>query len=580
VQPATTITAAFARQVAACPGAVAVSAPDAELTYRELDARAERLARYLRTLGVVPDTPVAVDLPRSADLVVALLAVLKAGGFYLALDPQQPEQRRKLVLADSGALVVLTTELLADAAESQDTAEPQDAAESQDPVLPESTAYVAYTSGSTGVPKGVRVPHRAVSRLVVGQELLSIQADDVFVLLAPLAFDASTLELWGPLLNGARLVVAPPGDLSPAEIGRLVRREGVTTLWLTAGLFHSVVASGGALRDLRGLRRLIAGGDVLSAAHVDRALRDLPDTQLVNGYGPTENTTFTACHLITGPVGKGRVPIGVPVTGTTVHLLDEGLRPVPDGEAGELYTGGTGLAHGYQNDPALTAARFRPDPFASTPGARLYRTGDLARRRPDGVLEFLGRCDAQLKVRGFRVEPGEVEAAMRTHPEIRDAAVVAQRPHGEQILAAFYVSEQALTTAELRAHLAALVPRYMVPAVFLRIGELPLGPTGKVDRARLADTTAPSRPELSSDYRAPSSDHEIWLARLWADLMQFDEIGVDDDFFELGGHSLMATRITLEIDEHFGRAVPAITFYENPTVAELARVLGTAGEDQ
>ncbi|MDK0524154.1 non-ribosomal peptide synthetase [Streptomyces sp. ML-6] len=567
---ASTITAAFARQVAARPDAVAVSAPDATLSYAELDARAGLLAGHLRELGVVPESRVAVDLPRSADLVVTLLAVLKAGGCYLALDPQQPEERRALVLKDAGAQLVVTPELLAAATAAPDPAPLPGSG-------PQSTAYLAYTSGSTGAPKGVCVPHRAVIRLVREQELLPIRPDDVFLLLAPVAFDASTLELWGPLLNGARLVVAPPEDPSPAGIEDLVRREGVTTLWLTAGLFHSVVTAH-RLRGMRGLRHLIAGGDVLSTAHVERALRELPDIRLVNGYGPTENTTFTTCHVVTGAVGEGPVPIGVPLTGSTVHLLDEHLLPVPEGRPGELYTGGSGLAHGYQGDPALTAARFLPDPFATTPGGRLHRTGDLARRRPDGALEFLGRTDLQLKIRGFRVEPNEIEAALRTHPEIDDAAVVAQRPHGERILAAFYVTERTLTTAELRTHLAALVPRYMIPAVYLRVDELPLNRNGKTDRAQLAATTMPGRPELSTDYRAPADEHERWLAELWADLLQIDEVGVDDDFFELGGHSLMATRITVEIDERYGRTVAPVAFYEHPTVAELAEMLA-AGED-
>jgi amino acid adenylation domain-containing protein len=566
MNPATTITAAFARQVATRPDSVAVSAGGERLTYAELDARADRLAGHLCGLGVAPEDTVAVGLPRSADLVVALLAVLKAGAAYLALDPQQPEERRALVLKDSGVEVVVTPELLADLPEHP-------VATPAAPGAGDSTAYVAYTSGSTGDPKGVCVPHRAVLRLVSEQDFLPFRDDDVFLQLAPVAFDASTLEIWGPLLNGGRLVVAPPGEVSPRGLAGIVRDEGVTVLWLTAGLFHTVVEADVA--ELRGLAHLVAGGDVLSAAHVDRALRALPGTRLVNGYGPTENTTFTACHVITAPVGDGQVPIGLPIRGTTVHLLDADLQPVADGEVGELCTGGLGLAHGYRGAPAATAERFVPNPFAETPGERLYRTGDLARRRQDGVLEFHGRTDEQVKIRGFRIETGEVEAALRRHPEVHDASVVAQHAEGgDRVLAAFYVSDLTMTSAELREHLAEIVPRYMLPAVFQRVEELPLTRNGKVDRERLATTTMPGRPELSTDYRAPGTEHEAWLAALWADLMQVSEVGVDDDFFELGGHSLMATRITVEIGDRFGRTVPAVAFYENPTVAELAALLG------
>ncbi|EHR62339.1 non-ribosomal peptide synthetase [Saccharomonospora cyanea] len=570
MDPAETITAAFARQVAARPDTVAVSADGTELTYAELDVRSDRLAGYLHGLGVSAEDAVGVALPRSADLVVALLAVLKAGAAYLALDPQQPEERRTLVLKDADVDVVITPELLAGVPEHGH-------APPEPPASGERTAYIAYTSGSTGIPKGVCVPQRAVLRLVFDQDFLDIRPDDVFLQLAPVAFDASTLELWGPLLNGARLVVTPPGDVSPRDLAALVRDSGVTVLWLTAGLFHTVVEAGADA--LRGLRCLLAGGDVLSAAHVDRALRALPDTRLVNGYGPTENTTFTACHVIAEPVGDASVPIGLPVNGTTVHLLDDTLRPVPDGQVGELYAGGLGVATGYRNDPALTARKFLPDPFSDLPGARLYRTGDLARRRPDGVLEFHGRVDDQVKIRGFRVEIGEIEAALRRHPEVRDVAVVAQQPDGDRVLAAFYVSELTMTGAELREHLAPIVPRYMMPSVFCHVDALPLTPNGKVDRERLSATTLPDRPDLSTDYRAPSTEDETWLAELWADLMQVREVGVDDDFFELGGHSLMATRITVEIAERYGRTIPAVAFYENPTIAELARLLAEGSDD-
>ncbi|HWM04187.1 MAG TPA: non-ribosomal peptide synthetase [Actinophytocola sp.] len=570
MNPVSTITGAFERQVAAHPDRVAVSTAGEELSYAHLNERADRLAGHLRALGVSTEDRVGVGLPRCADLVVALLAVLKAGGSYVALDPQQPEERGALVLKDAGVDVVITPELLASA--------PTTAPAAPDPVVgADSTAYLAYTSGSTGDPKGVRVPHRAVLRLVSEQDFLSIRPDDVFLQLAPVAFDASTMEIWRPLLTGGRLAVAPPGELSPAELAAVVRRERVTVLWLTAGLFHTVVDAG--LGELSGLRSLIAGGDVLSAAHVDRALRELPETRLVNGYGPTENTTFTACHVLTEPVGDGQVPIGLPIRGTTVHLLDEDLRPVPDGDVGELCAGGLGLAHGYHGDPVLTATRFVPDPFADGPGGRLYRTGDLARRRADGVLEFLGRTDHQVKIRGFRVETGEVEAALRRHPEITDVAVVAQVSATGRTLAACYVSDLPLVSAELREHLAEIVPRYMLPSAYVRVEELPLTTNGKVDRERLTRTRLRERPtDLSTDYRPPADEHEEWLAQLWADLMQLTEVGADDDFFELGGHSLMAARITVEVAERYDRMVPAVAFYENPTIAELAALVTAPDE--
>ncbi|ATL66812.1 non-ribosomal peptide synthetase [Nocardia terpenica] len=565
-----TIAAVFERRAAEFADRVAISAPAAELTYAELNIRADRLAAHLRELGVQPDDPVGVDLPRSADLIVALLAVVKVGAGYLALDPYQPEDVRSTILADAGVKVIVTPEVIAEMPAAAGPS-PTDTSSG------ESIAYFAYTSGSTGRPKGVCVPHRAVLRLITNQPSLPIDGDDVFLQLAPVAFDASTLEIWGPLLNGARLVVAPPEELSPTALARLVSRAGVTVLWLTAGLFHTVVDAG--IGRLKGLRYLVAGGDVLSADHVNRALRALPGTTLVNGYGPTENTTFTACHPITEPLDGDRVPIGYPIRGTTVHLLTEDLAPTPDGEVGELFAAGAGLALGYRNDPALTAARFIPNPFSRTPGDRLYRTGDLARRRPDGVLEFHGRTDGQVKIRGFRVETGQVEIALRGHPEVFDAAVVARGDDGDRVLSAFYLSDLPLVSADLRTHLAELLPQYMIPATFQRLERLPLTGNGKVDRTALAAIAAPQRPELSTDYRAPGGATETWLAQLWADLMHVDRVGVDDDFFELGGHSLMATRITVEIGERFGRTVSAVTFYEEPTIARLAELIERAAAD-
>ncbi|MEU7362809.1 MULTISPECIES: non-ribosomal peptide synthetase [Streptomyces] len=578
----------FAQRAAADPDAVAISAHDEELTFAELDSRSGILADRLRAAGVGTEDTVGICLERSAGLIVALLAVLKSGGNYLGLDTKQPRERHIALLEDSGAKVVITTSDFVERLGHSATTLLLDAASAPTPTPPatsphpatsaQNTAYIAYTSGSSGKPKGVCVPHQGILRLVTDPGFLAVRPDDVFLHFAPVAFDASTFEIWSALLNGCRLVVAPPGDITPADLSAFIQKNQVTVAWLTAGLFHAMVESG--TQNLRGLRHLVAGGDVLSAAHVDRALGELPQTALTNGYGPTENTTFTACHTFTGPVADGPVPIGRPIRGTTVHLLDDAYEPVPDGEVGRLYAAGLGLAHGYLNAPALTAERFVPDPFSDVPGARMYDTGDLARRRPDGTLEFHGRADQQVKIRGFRIEPGEIEAALRAHPEITDAAVVAQPASDtERRLTAYYVSEEVVTTAELRRDLGRGLPAYMIPALFVRLDALPLNSNGKVDRARLAAMPRPERPEMISEYRAPATEMETWLTELWADFMGFSPVGVDDDFFELGGHSLMAARITGEISAEYDVNVPPVAFYEHPTIDELAAYLTTLTTD-
>ncbi|WP_410598238.1 amino acid adenylation domain-containing protein [Amycolatopsis sp. lyj-90] len=575
--PARSVVDAFGQQARKNPGAVAVTDGARVLSYGALDQSSAKLATALRAAGVVPGDAVGIVLPRSADLVVLLLAVLKAGAAYLVLDPHTPESRRDTILRDAGPRIVITEEPVAVPGSSWTTlaeltarAEHVEAAEAID-VGGEDTAYIAYTSGSTGTPKGVVVPHRAVLRLVLGARFLPVGPEDVFLQLAPAAFDASTLEFWGALLNGGRLVVAPAGELRPTDVTVLVREEKVTVLWLTAGLFHQVIEAGP--RDLTGLRILIAGGDVLSPSHVDKAIEALPSTTVLNGYGPTENTTFTCCAVLDRPVGARSVPIGHAITGTRVYLLDEHGAPVPDGELGQIFAAGLGLAHGYLGAPAATADRFLPDPFSGVPGDRMYATGDLGRRLPDGQIEFAGRNDRQVKIRGFRVEPAEIEAALRTHPEVYDAAVLALPSGTGHSLVAYYACDDTIITAGLRAHLGETLPPYLVPGRFVRLDELPLTANGKVDRDALAGLPLPERGDLSTDYRAPGTPLEAWLAELWADLLQIDRIGVDDDFFEAGGHSLVAVRLTTEISEAHNVDVPTYAFYENPSVAELAALI-------
>ncbi|QFZ21137.1 non-ribosomal peptide synthetase [Saccharothrix syringae] len=460
------------------PSRTAVVSGTGSMTYAELDRRAGGLAAALVARGVRPGSPVCVLLPRSAEFVVAALAVLKVGGHYVPLDPDYPTARLVRMAAAVRAPVVVTDASLASVLDVPavlvDGCAP---ARFDGPIVPaDELAYVMFTSGSTGVPKGVAVTHRGIVRLVRSPGCVTLRGQTMLHISSP-SFDAATFDIWGALANGGRLVVGPPGKASVAEIGGLVRGQGVTTAFFPTGLFHLIVDEDVAA--LAGLRQVVVGGDVLSAAHARRFLAAVPGCRLVNGYGPTEMTTFTTFHDVRG--GDGPVPIGTPLNRTTVRVLDDSLDPVPFGTPGQLYAGGDGLARGYLGDPALTAERFVPDPWV--PGARLYATGDLVRETVDG-LEFLGRIDGQVKKRGFRVEPGEVEAALRDDRDVRDAAVVATGERADtRRLEAFLVLTGPL--AGVRARVSRVLPEHLLPDLWFEVPELPLNPNGKVDRAAL-----------------------------------------------------------------------------------------------
>ncbi|HEY0510562.1 MAG TPA: amino acid adenylation domain-containing protein [Thermoanaerobaculia bacterium] len=542
----------FARQVERAPDAVALVHAGEILTYRELDARAGEIAGRLRPLGVGADVPVALALPRSFDLIATILGILKAGGAYVPLDPSHPRERIAQLVRDSGAAVLVTPEGVIPVKPAAGPAATAHA---------DSLAYIMYTSGSTGLPKGVAVTHRNVARLVLGTDYARFGPDEVFLQLAPTSFDASTLEIWGPLLNGGRLVLPPEGRLSLAELGAIVRGEGVTTLWLTAGLFHQMVDE--EIGGLAGVRQLLAGGDVVAPDRVRRALESLPGAVVINGYGPTEGTTFSACHRIAAPDDVGvTVPIGRPIANTTAWVLDAGMRPAPAGVPGDLHVGGDGLARGYLGRPDLTAERFVPDPFSR--GGRLYRTGDRARWLPNGRLDFLGRSDLQVKIAGWRIEPGEIEAALLAHPDVREAAVAAVEEGDGKRLAAWVAGPPA--TADLRAWLRDRLPEPMVPSLWVHLDRLPLTPNGKVDRAALPPPGAAR--ETAGD--APATPTEELLGGLWAELLGVERVGIHDDFFALGGHSLLATRLVARLRGIFGIDLPLRAFFEEPTVAGLA----------
>ena len=448
-------------------------------------------------------------------------------------------------------------------------------------------AYVMYTSGSTGEPKGVAVTHRGVVRLVRGTGYARFGPDETWLLYAPYTFDPSTLELWGALLHGSRLVIPPPGVLTTAELGEVVKREGVTTLWLTTGLFRQMVEEN--LGALSGVRQLLVGGDVLPVAHARRVLAELPETRLINGYGPTENTCFTSCYTVRAAAELDpSVPVGRPIAHTWVAVLDRDQRPVPPGVAGELCTGGDGLARGYLDHPDLTAERFLPDPEGREAGGRLYRTGDLVRWRRSGDLEFLGRIDAQVKVRGFRVEPGEIETALTAHPRLSGAVVLAQREEagGHRLVAYVVAAADAADAAvapepsELRDFLRRRLPEFMVPSAWVSLPALPLTANGKVDRKALA-LLQPDRPRSTGG--APRTPAEqriagIFSELLGAELLGVGPVGLEADFFDLGGHSLLATRLVSRVRAVFGVELPLRAVFETPTVEGLAaRIVALPG---
>jgi amino acid adenylation domain-containing protein len=541
------------------------------------------LAHYLRAQGVARETLVGVMLERSIDLVVSLLAILKAGGAYVPLDSEYPAERLAFMIDDAGLYLLLTTEPLSAAVppstaqlicvdrdrEFNDAQSNHDANISADPC---DLAYVMYTSGSTGIPKGVSIPQHAVVRLVKENDFINFSADEVFLQLAPVSFDASTLELWGSLLNGARLVIMPPQQPSLAELGGALRHYGVTTLWLTAGLFHLMVDE--RLEDLTGVRQLLAGGDVLSATHVQKYLSAAENGALINGYGPTENTTFSSTHRMEAgwTLTGNSVPIGRPIANTQVYVLDQRLEPVPVGVAGELYLGGAGLARDYLRRPELTAEKFVPHPYSAAPGERLYRTGDQVRWLADGTLEFLGRIDQQVKLRGFRVELGEIETVLNDHDAVRECVVLARADGpGDRRLVGYVVmtAGQLLTPAELRAYLRERLPEYMVPGAFVQLDSLPLTTNGKVDKRSL-----PAPDQTADDsYLAPRTPIEEMLCGIWAGVLQTDRVSVSDSFFELGGHSLMATQLASRIREVFKVDLPLRRLFELPSVSALAAEL-------
>lgn len=582
--------ALFDRMCDRHPDAIAVEINDQRVTYAELRKLSDALAAELVHRGLRHGEPVGICLDKSIATQTAMIAILKAGGCYVPYDLSYPEERVRYMLEDAKPLFMLThRHLLPQLAACADRAillnDLGGAEEVEFPMRPapvrkhdaDSPAYILYTSGSTGNPKGVVVPHRGVVRLVRDQNYMPFTADQVFLQMGNLCFDASTFEIWGALLNGARLVIQPQHKPTLREVAEVLRRYRITSVLFPTGLFNMLVDE--QLDDLRGLKHLVTGGDTMSPKHARKALRALGPGVLVNAYGPTENSVIVTCHAVDDETRLGAsIPIGKPIANTEAYILDEAMRPVPIGATGEIYAGGDGVAIGYWQRPELTAERFVPDPFSGRPDARLYRTGDLGRWRDDGTIEFLGRADTQVKLRGFRIELGEVENAMDATRRLKDRVVLCREDTpGEKQLVAYLVPHDDMLPEEelirdVREHLRLTLPAHMLPSAFVVLPAFPLNQSGKVDRKALPRPDH-STPVLRAKHVAPRTDVEKQLAAIWGDVLGIENVGAHDNFFDVGGHSLTGIQLLTRVEQRFGKVIPLKNLFVAPTVALMAELI-------
>ncbi len=572
----------FSKQAMQTPEMVALKFLGQEMSYRELDERSNQLARHLKNCGVGLDAHVGICLERSFEMIIGIIGILKAGGAYVPLDHSYPKERIDFIRNDTRAAVVVTCTELAEkfAFPLEHTiylAAPLKALDHESTTFikpsasPENLAYILYTSGSTGLPKGVRVVHRGVVRLVKETDYVDLNPDHRFWQYAPISFDAATFEIFGALLNGATLVIAPPRLVSFIEFGRFTKNENITTVWLTSPLFHQMVDH--ALPSFANIQQLLVGGDVLSPNHVARFVRQYPDICLINGYGPTEGTTFTCCHKMKGSYPSGKtIPIGKPIANTQVYILDGHGRPVPIGVKGELYIGGDGLARDYFERPDLTTMRFVADTVSGKHNKRLYRTGDWGRFLADGTIEFLGRTDHQVKIRGFRVEPGEIESELRRHHDIGDAVVTVDDSSPEYCRLIAYVVPAGDALPEekhIQNFLRERCPPHMIPYRCLITPTLPLTSSGKINRSALPKPD-PITPKKITQLQ---SVDEWRMSEIWSDLLGVQIVDAQDNFFDQGGHSLLGLQLVSRIGKTFGVECPLSILFEAPTVLGLVKWL-------
>ncbi|QHS63325.1 non-ribosomal peptide synthetase [Chitinophaga agri] len=567
----------FSEQAASTPGAAALLFEDIALSYEELDAESNRLATYLVQIGITPESLVPVCLDRCADLIVTLLGVLKAGAAFLPLDPRYPQQRIEQMLSETAYKVAITNSEYRELFNSEAQVLTLEALQPLLGLLPstalpvrvtaDSLAYVMYTSGSTGRPKGVMVTHRNIVSLALGSGFLDWSVKDVLLSTGSPSFDASTIEYWGSLLNGATLVLADESRLlDVAQLKEEIIDRGVTRMWFTAGWLNQLIDTD--ITIFGHLRTVIAGGEKLSDNHISRLRAEYPALTIINGYGPTENTTFSLTYAIKEITAGQSIPIGYPLSNRTAYVLDSRLEQLPVGIPGELYVGGAGLSRGYLGQPELTAARFLIHPVT---GERLYRTGDLARLLPDKSIAYLGRTDDQVKLRGFRIEPGEIESVLQESGYVNRSVVVLHGDDSNRRLLAYVVPGRGYEESVLLSYLEERLPDYMVPSAIITLEALPLTSNGKIDKRALPDPAATQLP--AEAYVAPRNTMEAQLVYIWQEALQVDRIGIHDDFFRLGGDSIIAIGVISRIRQVFNRAVRLYDLYQQPSIDKLAALL-------
>jgi amino acid adenylation domain-containing protein len=561
------------------------------LTYKALNIKANQLARHLQTLGVGPGIMVGMNVERSAWTIIGILGILKAGGVYVGIDPHSPGDRIKFMIEDTGMKVLITEQKFVptipvlpqenvhilsidrgDDIFKNKSGSNTHTDNAVNTATADHLAYISYTSGSTGTPKGVCVPHRGVVRLVKNTNYMEFSKNDVWIQFAPLPFDGSTLEIWGCLLNGGKLVIMPPHTPSLEELEAIVSRHKVTAMFLTTGLFNLMADR--ALDGLKYLRNLLTGGDKISVSHARKVLKKLPECTLLHVYGPTENSALTTFYRMNKDTSIGHsIPIGRAISNTQVYILDRYDQPCPIGVYGEICTGGEGLATGYHKRKELTDNAFISHPFSNKAGARLYRTGDIGRFMPCGNIEFLGRKDFQVKIRGFRIELGEIEAAIKKHPDIRDSAVIVLKTDsGDKRIIAYILpdKENHADESSVQEYIKQRLPDYMLPSQLVTVTAFKLNSNGKIDLKALPK---PDQTDIQARYTPPSNPGEKTMASLWKSVLDLSRIGIHDNFFDLGGHSLLATQIVSRVRDEFGVEIPVRRVFEHPTIAELTKCL-------